>query len=109
MRVVEQKDTATQVGNYLFDLGAVEAAARRAFETVEQAGLVALGLQAANEPGAHVRERFIVQINRVLRGEDHAHAESACLLEQSQHGGLRRWIASGWKIPINFIHVDDSA
>ena len=82
MRIVQQENATVQVGNNLFNLRAVEATARGAFQTIEQAGLVPLGLQAANEPGAHIGEGFVIQVNRVLSGKDHANAKSARLLEQ---------------------------
>ena len=40
-----------------------------------------LSLQTPNPPSAHVRERFVIEINGVLRREQHAETESARLFE----------------------------
>ena len=47
----------------------VAGAGQRAFEPFEHAHLVALGLQAADEPGARVRKPLVVEIHGILRGE----------------------------------------
>ena len=59
-----------------------------ALETVEHARLVALGLQLAEKPGAGVRQRLVVEIDRVLRREHDADAKRACLFEQRQQRQL---------------------
>ncbi len=40
---------------------------RDPFESVEHARLVALGLQAAEEPGAGIGQRLVVEVDRILR------------------------------------------
>ena len=51
-------------------------------EAVDDAGAVGVGLQASEAPQAGVAERAVVEVHRVLGGEDHAHTEGARLLHQ---------------------------
>ena len=57
---------------------------------VEQSGLVALGLQAADHPGAGVRHRLVVEVDRVLRRQHHPDPERPGLLHQRHDRLLRR-------------------
>jgi len=86
VHVVHQEDALAQAGEDALRARAVEAlAGRRSFETVEQPGLVALGLQAADEPAAGVREPLVVEVHRVLSGEHDAEPVGARLLQQREH------------------------
>ena len=66
-------------------------------QTFNHARLVALGLQAADKPGAGVRQSLVVEIDRVLRRQHDAEAERARLLQQREQRMLRRRIATGGK------------
>ena len=88
VHVVHQEHAVAERAEHAPDRLPVEAraaAGRRALESVEHAHLVALGLQPPDEPRAGVRERLVVEIDRVLRGEHHPDAERARLLEQREH------------------------
>ena len=71
--------------------------------------LVALGLQPAEEPGAGVRQAFVVEVDRVLRGEQHADAERAGLLEERQERRLRRRVRDRREVAEDLVHVEDRA
>src|SRR5262249_59441307 len=71
-----------------------------AFESVDETALVAVGLQLADEPRAGVGERFVIEIDGILRGEQDADAERSRLFEERHErqlarriGGVRRQIA----------------
>src|SRR3982751_2929181 len=74
--------------------------ARAAFgagEAFDDALAVRVGLEPADEPRARVREGLVIEVHRVLRREDDAHAEGARLLEQGEQRALRRWVERvGW-------------
>ncbi len=70
-----------------------------ALEAVEQPLLVAVGLQAPDQPGAGVREALVVEVDRVLRGQHDAEPEGARLLEQRQQRRFDGGLATGGKKP----------
>ncbi len=78
-------------------------------EAVEHPGLVALGREPAEEPGAGVRERLVVEIHGVLRRRHHAQAEGAGLLEQREERLLRRWVGSRRQIAEGLVEIEDGA
>ena len=63
---------------------------RHALQPLDQAGLVALRLQFADEPGAGVGQGLVVQIHRVLRRQQHADAERPRLLQERHQRHLGR-------------------
>ena len=65
-------------------LGAGEAGACCAFETIKQTVLVALGLEFADEPCACVGESFVINVHGVLGGEQKAEAKGAGLFQHAQ-------------------------
>ena len=102
VHVVHEEHPLAQAGQGLLHLLAVEAALgarRHSFQSLEQAVLVPLGLQAADEPGAGVGQALVVEVHRVLGGEQDAHPERAGLLEQGQSGFLDGGSATGGKKP----------
>ena len=85
MHVAQQEEARREAAEQSDQLAAVEAGAGRgALEAVEQTLAVALGLQAAEEPGADVAEALVVEVHRVLGREHDPEPEGARLLEQRQ-------------------------
>ena len=110
MHVVHDEDPARESGERLLHRLPVERTARRrgrSLEPVEDARLVALGLQSAEEPRAGVRESLVVEVDRILRRQHDADAERARLLEQRQQRRLRRRIGHRREVAEDFVHVDD--
>ena len=79
------------------------------FQPVEHPRLVPFGLQPAEEPGAGVAEALVVEVDRVLRGQDDAQAERPALLEQRQQRRLRRRVRHRRKVAEDFVHVEERA
>ena len=75
-----------------------------AFEAVEDAGFIALGLEAAEEPGADIGEGLVVEVDGILGGDEQAESEGAGLLEED-HGGVR----GGGEVAVDFVHVEHGA
>src|SRR5690606_1262955 len=108
--VVHQEHPAPQAGEDLIDLCAIEPGTRcSAFESIQQASLITLCLQAADEPCTDIGECLVVQVNRILRCQYDTHTKRTRLLEQREHGQLRWRIACGWEVSKNLIHVDQGA
>ena len=109
MHVVQEEDPAPETAQDLLHRGAVEAlvaAGRRALETVEHAGAVPVGLEAADEPRPRVGEALVVEVDRVLGGEHHAHPERARLLEEGEERELRRRIRDRREVAEDLVHVE---
>ncbi len=81
-------------------------AARRRRHALEQPGLVALGLEAADHPRAGVRHRLVVEVDRVLRRQHHPDTERPGLLHQRHDRLLRRRVLGGREIPRHLVHVE---
>ena len=112
VHAVHQEHALAETGKNLFDLLSVEVAAGftgRAFQSVHQAVLVALGLQPADEPGPAVRRAFVVEIDGVLRREHDAYAEGARLFEQREQRLLRWRIRDRREVAEDLVHVEDGA
>ena len=92
-------------GDRRIDRGDVDAAGSRR-HPVEQAGLVAVGLQAADHPRAGVRHRLVVEVDRVLRRQHHADAERPGLLHQRHDRLLRRRLLGGREVAGHLVHVE---
>jgi len=108
--IVHQEHAAAQAREDTLNILAVElrpGAGRCAFQAVQHARLVALGLQAADHPRPGIRKRLVIQVNRVLRGKHQPQPEGARLLDQGQHGHLRRRVAQRRQKTKDFIHVED--
>ena len=111
VHITHQEHALRERGHELVERAAVHAACarERALETFDDACLVALGLQAADEPGAAVGEAFVVEVDGVLRREYAAQSECACLLEQRQHRYLRGRVRGRREVAEDLIHVEDRA
>ena len=109
VHIAHQKHALRQRRHHFIERTAIKSrcAANRAFKTIEHAHLVAFGLQAADQPRTAVRQAFVIEIHRILRGEHATESEGAALFEQSQHRRLRRWIRGRRKITENLIHVEE--
>ena len=90
------------------DRADVDAAAGRA-HAVEQALLVAVGLQAADHPRARVRQRLVVDVDRVLRAQHHADTERTRLLHQRHDRLLRRRHRGRRQVSGDLVHVEQRA
>ena len=83
--------------------------ARRRAQALQDARLVALGLQPTDEPGAGVRHRLVVEVDGVLGREHGADPERPALLEQRQDRLLRGRRRRRRHVPEDLIHVDERA
>ena len=112
VHVVHEEDACAEPGERLLHEPAVKFATggvRCAFQAVEHAHLVAFRLQTAEPPRADVRERLVIEISGVLRGQKDAETKSACLFEQDHHRLLRWRHRRGRQIAENLVHVEDGA
>ena len=111
MHIAHQEDTLREAAHQFVERRAAAGGAtrERTLEAVEHALLVAVGLQAADEPGARVAEALVVEIDWILRREHAADAEGARLLQECEHRHLRGRRRRRRKIAENFVHVEDGA
>ena len=112
MDVVHEENSVAEAGHgglHFTALKLAAARADRAFEAVEQSSFVALGLQAADPPGADVRQRFVVEIHGVLCGEQHAQTKGARLLQEDHHRLLRGRHGGGRQVAVDLVHVKEGA
>ncbi len=93
-----------QLGDRAVEVGHVDGPGGRG-HALEQAGLVTLGLESTDEPGPGVRHGLVVQVDRVLRGEHHAHAEGTGLFQNGEDRLLRRRLGGGWHVPGDLVQV----
>src|SRR5678810_407071 len=89
----------------LGEITGVDATAGGAGETVGEPRLVALGLQAADEPRAGVGERLVVEVHGVLGGHHDTEPERARLLEQGEKWLLGRRILDGRHETEDLVHI----
>ena len=78
-------------------------------QALQHACLVVLGLQPPDEPGAGVRHRLVVEVDRVLGREHEAEAERATLLEDGQDRLLRRRCGGRRHVAGDLVHVRERA
>ncbi len=83
--------------------------AGRRLEPVQHARLVVVGLQPPDHPGARVRHRLVVEVDRVLRREHHPDAERARLLEDREDRLLGRRRGGRRHEAEHLVHVDERA
>ena len=69
--------------------------------------MVTIGLQAADKPGARIGKSFVVQVHRVLGGQNDAEPEGAGLFEQGEERCFGWRVFDRREIPENFVHVQD--
>ena len=101
----EHEFAFAQAGDRGIDGGDVNAATGGR-ETIEQALFVTIGLEPTDHPRAGVRERLVVDVDRVLCGEHHTDSEGASLLHQGHDGLLGRRVGRWWEIAGHFVHVE---
>ena len=107
MHVVQQEHALLRRGEEPLHLRGLDP---RALEPALQPLAVLLGLQRAHHPGAHVGEALVVEVHRVLGGEDDPHPLRARLLEERQErplGGRVRRV--GREVAEDLVHVDERA
>ena len=88
MRALEQELALLEPADRRVERADVDAAGGGA-KALQDALLVALGLQAADEPAARVRHCLVVEIDRILRRDDHPDPERTGLLHQGEDRLLR--------------------
>ena len=87
MYIVQQEYTPAEAGDGARVGLAVEAAAD-GLEAIEQALLVALGLELAHQPCARIGKPLVIQVDRILSGEHDANPKCPRLFEQGQQRQL---------------------
>jgi hypothetical protein len=107
VHVVQQEHAFAQGRQRLVGGLAIESSGRRPLEPVEHACLVAIRLQAAQEPGPGVAQALVVEVHGVLRREDDPDAEGPRLFQQRQERRFRRRCGDGREIAGDLVHVDD--
>ncbi|HTQ06319.1 MAG TPA: hypothetical protein VMI54_20805 [Polyangiaceae bacterium] len=79
-------------------------------EAFEDARAVGVGLEAADEPGAGIAEGAVVEVHRVLGGEDEADAECAGLFHEGDERALGGWVRGmRRKEAVEFVEDDERA
>ena len=110
LRAPHQEGARLERRHQLVKCATVRRAARHgAGESFDDARLVALGLQAADQPGARVAEAAIVEVDRILCRQQATEAEGARLLEQRQHRRLGRRVGGRREVTKDLVHVEQRA
>src|ERR1044071_2668760 len=112
MHVVQEKDALVETGEQLLHRLLVKLLAstgRNAFESFEHSRFVAFSLQATDKPCACVRESFVIEIDRILRGEHNAETKRASLFQKCQERQLRRRIRDRREVTKDLVHVENRA
>ncbi len=104
--VVHEELTLVQPADHVIDRLHI-ATARGRFKCLEDPGLVALGLQAADHPRPGVRHRLVVEVDRVLGRQHQPDAECSSLLEHRENRLLRGRIGRWGNETKDFIHVHE--
>jgi hypothetical protein len=108
VHVVKEEDPLPEPGYQPVQVGPGQGrgAGHGALQRVHDPGLVPFRLEAPDEPAPRVAQPLVVQVHRVLRGQEHPHAVRPRLLEQREHGRLGRRVRRRWEEPENLVHVD---
>ena len=109
VHAVHQEPALFEPREHPVEPAAVERTARGlcgSFESVEDAGLVAGGLQPAEEPEARVGEALVVEIDGVLRGQHHAEAVGAGLFHEREDRRLARRVGGGRQVAEYLVHQE---
>ena len=110
MHAVEEKDAFAQFVEHIKQCGTIGPATRAGvFQSFQHALFVAVGLQASDEPRAAVGQRFVIEIRRVLRGDEKSETEGACLFEQEKQRAFRRRVGDGRQVAENFVEIEEGA
>ena len=108
MHIVQQEHPLAQPRDEVV-VGAAVHARRGAFQTVQQPLLVALGLQAADEPGARVAQGLVVNVHGVLGDQHQPDAEGPGLLEHPQQRRLGGRVGRGRQVAVNLVEIEQRA
>ena len=103
---MQQELTFVQSGDDVGELALIRPTARCG-HAFEEAILVPFGLEAANHPRASVRDRLVVDVDRVLGCQHEADTKGTGLLEDRQDGLLRRRHGRRWYVAKHLVHVDE--
>ena len=109
VHVVQQEAALTEPGDRALHNLFVKVARRGALEALHYAGLVALGLEAPDEPCPRVGQALVVEVDGILRCEHEAYAVSARLLQQGQEQFLRRRVRDRRHVAEDLVHVENRA
>ena len=66
-------------------------------------------MKFTDEPRAGIGESFVIQVNRVLGGQQNTKPKSARLLQHAKQGLFGWRVGSRWKIAVNLVHVKERA
>ena len=110
MSVVHEEYAFSETGQRLLHLLAVELALRtrgHPLQPLQQTGLVALRLQTADEPRPGVGQTLVVEVDRVLGGQQDTHPKGSGLLEQGKKRPLGRRFGDRREEAEDLVHIDD--
>ena len=107
MHVVQQEASLAEARDRTFHSLFVEIATAGALEPLHNAGLVAFGLQAPDEPGAGIGQALVIEVDRVLRGKHQTETVGARLFQQGQKQLLRRRVCDGRHVAEQLVHVQN--
>ena len=68
---------------------------------------IPFGVEAADEPGSRIRQPLIVEVDRILGGEDNTETECPGLFQECQEGCLGGRILDWWKIAEDLVHIEE--
>ena len=107
---MHQEHALAQTGDRLLHGATVERlTARCAFESLHHAHLVAFRLQSTNKPGARVGQSAVVEIYRVLCGQNDTQSVGTRLLEQREQQHLAGRIRDRRHVAEQFVDVQNGA
>ena len=110
MHAVEEEDALAQFVEHIKQRCTVGPATRAGvFQSFQHALFVAVCLQASDEPRAAVGQRFVIEIRRVLRGDENAETEGARLFEQEEKRTFGRRVGDGRQVAENFVEIEQCA
>src|SRR5215210_9382782 len=92
MHVVHEKNPVVEPREQLFHLLLVKLLPRtrsNTFEPVQHSRLVAICLQATDEPRTRVCQSFVIEIDWVLCSQNYTEAKCTALFQQSQQRQFR--------------------
>jgi hypothetical protein len=105
--VVQEEDALLRSVEELLHLRGLDVGAGQA---LLEAVAVLLGLERPHHPRADVGEALVVEVHRVLRGEDDADALRPRLLQKREERPLRGRVGGVWReVAEDLVHVDESA
>ena len=100
VHIVHEKDAIAQTGKQSLHRTAIESRMRlgcRSFETFHHAHFVPLGLQPADKPCSGVGQSLVVEVDRILSGENQTQPIGTRLFQQSEQRFFEGGFATGGK------------